>query len=209
MVAPIEGEAGEAMASPRRRMSAADRRETIMRAAGSLFGRRGYAATRLDEIAAAAQVSKPIVYRHFDSKKALYMALLEKHQGDLPSFFDQAPAPSAGGSPELVLRVILEHWLDYVRLNQHAWLMLFRDSSGDAEIQALRFEVSRRAREVLVAYIAGEPRFAVPARQLAPTAEMLVSGLAGLALWWIDHPQTPKSLVVEVAVRVSTAALAG
>ena len=36
------------------------------------------------------------------------------------------------------LEAILEIWLDYVRENSHAWLMLFRDHSGDEEIQAVR-----------------------------------------------------------------------
>ena len=37
---------------------------------------------------------------------------------------------------------------------------------------------------------------------------MLTSGLAGLALWWIDHPDVPKPVVAAVAGRISEAALA-
>ena len=71
----------------RRRYSAERRRAEIARAAASLFGERGYGRTRLDDIAAAAGVTKPIIYRHFGSKKVLYMALLEQHEADLPRFF--------------------------------------------------------------------------------------------------------------------------
>jgi hypothetical protein len=53
-----------------------------LREAGRLFARDGYAGTRLDDVAAAAHVTKPIVYRHFESKKALYLALLDKHEAD-------------------------------------------------------------------------------------------------------------------------------
>ena len=42
----------------------------MLRAADGLFAERGYAGTRLDDVAAAAGVTKPIVYRHFESKKA-------------------------------------------------------------------------------------------------------------------------------------------
>jgi AcrR family transcriptional regulator len=185
-------------------MPADQRRATITRAAGPLFARDGYAATRIDDIAAAAGVSKPIVYRHFESKKALYMSLLAKHRDDLPSFFEGVE-PRAPSEP--TVRAILEGWLDYVRENQHAWVMLFRDTSGDDEIRALRGEVNLRARQVLTEFIAGQGGSRIPPEQIEPTAELLSSGLAGLALWWIDHPETPKAVILEVAARVSAVAL--
>src|SRR4051812_39982939 len=189
-----------------KRLSAEDRRLLIVRAAGRLFARDGYAGTRLDDIAAAADVTKPVVYKHFESKKALYLALLARHRDDLPSFFRNVEGPSAARSPEIVVREILEHWLDYVRENQHAWVMLFRDSSGDAEIQAFRRQVNLRARQVIARFIAAQPRPGLPAAQVEPTAELLTTGLAGLALWWIDHPHTPKHVLVDVAARASAAA---
>ena len=184
-----------------RRLGAPERRELVFRAAGELFGRQGYAGTTLDQVAAAAGVTKPIVYRHFESKKALYMALLAKHRADLPTFLEGREAEVE--DPEEMLGEILGVWLDYVRLNGHSWLMLFRDTSGDEEIRAFRFEVSRRAREVLAAFIAERSGGTIPDRLVEPTAEMLTSGLAGLALWWIDRPDVPKEEVAAVAVRMS------
>lgn len=189
------------------RISADERRLLIVRAAGRLFARDGYAGARLEDIAAAAHVTKPVVYKHFASKKALYLALLARHRDDLPSFFRQVEGPSGDRTPETVVREILEHWLDYVRENQHAWVMLFRDSSGDAEIQAFRRQVNLRARQVIAEFIAAQPGPGFPAAQVEPTAELLTSGLAGLALWWIDHPDTPKQVVIDVALRASAAAV--
>jgi AcrR family transcriptional regulator len=37
-------------------------------------------------------VTKPILYRHFDSKRALYLALLERHRDDLGRFAGLIPA---------------------------------------------------------------------------------------------------------------------
>jgi AcrR family transcriptional regulator len=191
----------------RRRISADDRRALIAREAGRLFARHGYAATRLEDIAAAAHVTKPIVYRHFDSKKALYAALLVKHENDLPSFLEGIDGASR--SPEVLVRGVLERWLDYVDENRHAWVMLFRDSSGDEEIRALRRRVSLRAREVMSAFVGEQAGSRIPPEQIEPTAELLRSGLAGLALWWIDHPDVPKPVLVDVAARLSAAAMAG
>jgi AcrR family transcriptional regulator len=180
------------------RIPAAERRALLMKEAGRLFARHGYAGTRLDDVAAAANVTKPMVYRHFASKKALYMALLAKHRDDLPSFVEQADG----------VRPILERWLDYVRENQHAWLMLFRDSSGDDEIREMRGLVSLRAREVMAGLIADQAGSRMPPEQIEPTAEVLTSGLAGMVLWWIDHPEVPKSVLVDAAARISEGALA-
>jgi AcrR family transcriptional regulator len=185
-------------------MAAKERRELIARAAGRIFAQRGYAGTRLDDVAAAAHVTKPIVYRHFASKKGLYLALLEKHEADLPTFFEGVDDQLG---PEALAQAILERWLDYVRENQYAWLMLFRDSSGDDEIQAVRRRVSLRAREVVAGFISRRTAKRIPGDQIQPTAELLVSGLAGLALWWIDNPEVAKPVVVAVAVRMSEPAL--
>jgi AcrR family transcriptional regulator len=193
----------------RERITGQERRAVIFRAAGLLFARDGYAATKLDDIAAAAHVTKPIIYRHFDSKKALYLALLAKHREDLPSFVQRVSDKLEDRPPENLLRAILEHWLDYVRENQHAWVMLFRDSSGDWEIQDFRRQTSLRAREVLAAFVTEQAGARIPSEQVEPTAELLRSGLAGLALWWIDHPDTPKDVLVEVVVRFGEPAASG
>ncbi len=184
------------MAASATRIPAAERRALLLRAAGRLFAERGYGGTRIDDVAAAAGVTKPIVYRHFESKKALYLALLDRHEADLPGFADPATAP----------RDILAGWLDYVRANSHAWIMLFRDTSGDAEIEAARRRVNERAREVIADLI--RARGGVRTAEVEPTAELLTSGLAGLALWWIEHPRVPKDVVLDVAARSAEAALA-
>lgn len=190
------------------RIPASERREVLLREAGRAFGARGYDGARIEEIATAAGVTKPIVYRHFESKKALYLALLERQRADLPSFLEAA-GEVRGDSTEDTIRAILAVWLDYVRANSHAWLMLFRDTSGDDEIRAARAAVSRRAREVLAAFVATEAGGRVPRRQVEPTAELLTSGLAGLALWWIDHPRAARRDILEVAARAGTGAIRG
>src|SRR5919201_6218561 len=88
----------------RRRLPVGERRELITEAAGRLFGERGYEGTRLDDVAAAAGVTKPILYRHFASKRDLYLALLERHREDLPAL---AAAIPAEGRPEERLRAVL------------------------------------------------------------------------------------------------------
>ena len=61
----------------RYRMPAAERRAAIVDAALQVFGERSYGRATTAEIARAAGVSEPILYRHFTSKRDLYIASLE------------------------------------------------------------------------------------------------------------------------------------
>ncbi len=61
---------------PSDELAEGERREQILRAADDLFGRRGYAAVSLGDVAAAVGVSKAALYHHFPSKAALYAAVM-------------------------------------------------------------------------------------------------------------------------------------
>jgi len=67
---------GEGVARPRQRRKEA-RPAELAAAALELFVEKGYAATRLDDVAARAGVSKGTVYLYFESKEALFKAALE------------------------------------------------------------------------------------------------------------------------------------
>jgi len=60
------------------RLPAAQRREQLLDCAATLFAKLGYARATTAELAKAAGVTEPIIYRHFSSKKDLFMALIER-----------------------------------------------------------------------------------------------------------------------------------
>ena len=189
-----------AMTSPRRRrLPIAERRELIVEAAGRLFGERGYDGTRLDDVAAAAGVTKPILYRHFESKRGLYLALLVRHRDDLGSFAGFIPEE---GSERERLQAVLEVWLAYVETHSYAWRMLFRDTGGGPEIRAFRQEVHDQARRVRVDMIRSLSRVRIPARELEPLAELMSMGMASLVLWWMENPGTSRRALVDAMTRV-------
>ena len=188
----------------RRRLPVAERRELITEAAGRLFGERGYEGTRLDDIAAAAGVTKPVLYRHFDSKRDLYLALLVRHREDLPTFVGAMPAE--GSLPER-LRAVLEGWLEYVETHSYAWHMLFRDTGGGPDVRAFRREVHTRAREVLAGIIRSLGHARIPPEEIEPLAELMSMGMAALVLWWMDNPGTSRAALVDAMTRVWTGLL--
>jgi AcrR family transcriptional regulator len=183
----------------RRRLPSEERRATIVEAAGRLFGDRGYDATRLDDIAAAAGVTKPIVYRHFDTKRALYLALLERHRDDLASFAAMIDAEE--GTADERLRTVLDVWLTYVEAHSYAWRMLFRDTGGGPEVEAFRLEVHARARAVLVGIIRTLSEVPIPRRELEPLAELMSMGMASVVLWWMENPGSSRGAVLDAIAR--------
>ncbi len=54
------------------------RMEEMLQVAGRIFAERGYHGTSMDDIAAEADISKPLLYRYFGSKDGLYIALIER-----------------------------------------------------------------------------------------------------------------------------------
>lgn len=180
-------------------MSREGRRQVIEEAAAELFAKYGYGATRLDEIAARAGITKQLLYRHFPDKTALYLALLERHRDDLDTFAGAIPA---SGTLEERLRAVVEVWLDYVQAHAYAWKLLFRDSGGGPEIQAFRGAVHTRAREVLVEILRDLGRRQIPPREREPLAELLSMGQVAVVLWWIDHPTVSRKAIVDAITRV-------
>ena len=63
---------------PRQLLTRPERSEAILRGAAAAFAHAGYAATSMEDVAAASGITKLIVYRHFDSKEELYRAVLQR-----------------------------------------------------------------------------------------------------------------------------------
>jgi AcrR family transcriptional regulator len=192
-------EAVAKMEQPRIRLSPGARRDLILKAAAAAFGAHGYDGVTLDTIAGAAYVTKPVLYRHFDSKDALYLALLERHREDLPTFVDDLPPGKPLG--ELVPQ-ILEAWFSYAEDNGDSWRMIFRDSGGSAEIKEARERMRADARRVLAGFLHAHPGFEIPEEDVDVAAEMLRGGLSSLVLYGQEHPEATRAALVENGTRL-------
>jgi len=148
----------------------------------------------------AAGVSKPALYRFFESKQHLYMTLLERHRDELAAA--ALAQVAAGEPPERWLPEMVDAWFAYVEAHPFTSCM-FRDDSAEPDVRALRTEVQRRQRAADVALL----RQFVPEleeAELEPLGEAIRASLYGLALWWANHPETPRATLVSTMVRVVT-----
>ena len=92
----------------RKRISAPERRQTILVAARKLFAERGFEGAKTSRIAAAAGISEALLYRHFPSKEALYRSVLRHMVREQNRMYDTlgVPEPSTA-SLILVIREFL------------------------------------------------------------------------------------------------------
>jgi len=95
---------------PMRRRRKDARPSELTAAALQLFVEKGYAATRLDDVAARAGVVKGTLYLYFDSKEALFNAVVR--EGLVPALAEwkERLANCAGSSPDLLREVVLDFW---------------------------------------------------------------------------------------------------
>jgi AcrR family transcriptional regulator len=153
------------------------RRETILHAAAEVFAHAGYAATSVDDIAAAAGITKLIVYRHFEAKETLYRAVLEQvFERQVELFLDNvARGLQAGGTTRALLGVARE-WPDGFRL---LWRHAAREPQFSDYALHLRDVAVSAAREVVTPVVRTE--FAEWA------AQTLFDHLVDAVLDWLDH----------------------
>lgn len=153
----------------------------------------------MDEIVSACGVTKPILYRHFESKKALYLALLATLRERLLTEI----VPNIDPSLPLAERfqAMTDGWFVYVEENPDAWKLLFRDAAGDAEIRAFQEQQHEKARDVVAAVIESIGDSSIPAEEIEPLAEFLRSALTRTGLWWLDRRDIPRSVMVASTAR--------
>lgn len=190
----------------RRRLPPAERRALIEQAAARLFAERGYETTTVEHICAAAGVSKPMLYRHFESKRDLCTRLMERRRDEL------AAAPlgtflEAEGPVEQRLEAMIDAWFAHVAEHPYSSRVLFQDVTGDAQLSELQRELRRRQRAADVAMLRefGPP---LPEAELEPLGEVIRSSLTGLALWWLEHAEVPRANVVSAMLRTINGMLA-
>ena len=127
-----------------RRLTAGARRRQLFDVALSLFAEHGYAATTMDDIAEAAGVTKPLVYQHFDSKRALYLELMDVISRELVTRIVKATANAEG--PRRQVELGFAAYFELMLENEQAFRLLYgRDAPDDPELG----EALRRVEEVL------------------------------------------------------------
>jgi len=194
----------------------ARKRQAVMRAATELFLARGYQATSMDDIAAAAAVSKPTVYRHFTDKERLFVAIvLDTLDRIGDPFRDQVHALATSAAVEADLRALAGSYLETV--TRPEVIRLRRLVVGEAgRLPELARAYHERAAARTLASLAegfagldrrGALRVDDPAGAAAHFAFLVIGPALDAALFGVpDATDADRAATVEAAVRVFLAA---
>ena len=164
-------------------MTGTERRAQLLDIGRRLFAERGMDGTSIEEIAAKAGVSKPVVYEHFGGKEGLYAVVVDR---EVERFIAMATRLLEGEDHMPKFEVAAVVLLRYIQDNADGFRILVRDSnpaSGSGTFASLISDIASQ-----VEYILGD---VLKARgydpKLAPMyAQMLVGMVAFTGQWWLD-----------------------
>jgi len=165
-------------------MSGSERREQLLGVGRALFAARGLDGTSVEEIAAKARVSKPVVYEHFGGKEGLYAVVVDREMDRLLAAVTSAPTTEAGYRRKLELGALA--LLEYIEESTDGFRILVRDShagTGRGSYASLLSEIAARVEHLL------GKEFGVQGYDediAAMYAQMLVGMIALTGQWWLD-----------------------
>lgn len=183
------------------RLTASERRSLIEQAATRLFAQRGFAATTVEDIVLAAGVTKPMLYRHFESKQELCVALLERSRDELVAVPLNRFTPRAADR-RTQLTLMIGAWLEHIEQQPDAARLLLTPISGDPEVERVQQDLRARQSATQISLL----REFVPGVRDAdaePLGEVIRAGFAAVALWWLDHSEFPREVPARALLRLA------
>jgi AcrR family transcriptional regulator len=164
-------------------MTGKERRAQLLDIGRRLFAERGLDGTSIEEIAAQAGVSKPVVYEHFGGKEGLYAVVVDR---EVERFLTMATALLEGEDTMAKFEMAAVELLRYIQSNSDGFRILVRDSnptSGSGTFASLMGDIASQVEHLLGDVLKKrgyDPR-------LAPIyAQMLVGMVAFTGQWWLD-----------------------
>ena len=188
------------------RMSGQERREQLLNVGRKLFAEKGFEAVSVEEIAAKANVSKPVVYEHFGGKEGLYAVLVDREMNYLLNSFEDA---LNGTNPRLLLEQAGMALFDYIDEYPDGFRILVRDSpmaQTTGTFASLIIDVATQVEHLLAKEFAAHKMDKKLARMYS---QMLVGMVALTGQWWLDARKPKKDEVVAHLVNLAWNGLAG
>jgi AcrR family transcriptional regulator len=185
----------------RRRLPALERRKVILDAALSAFVEFGYHGALMDTIAERAEVTKPILYRHFSSKLDLLLAIIDNAGDQLRSSL-LLPNPS-----EMDWRTSITHsvhaYFDFVTNSGEAFRLIYdTDLNVDQKARERVVQIRKGIIEVVSNVIASyTDTDAVPREDIDVLAVILVGMVESTVIYWMNNQDRPPEKYEESLVQ--------
>ena len=184
------------------------REAQILDVAGRVFAARGYHAASMDEIAAQADVTKPLIYAYFGSKERLYVAYIERAGQEMLARMRAATVPTAPATERLHAGVL--EFLHFVDERRDGWQGLYSEAAARGgplakEVASLRAEVAKMIKRLLMHSTSRGEASAGTAAELDGVSHAFVGAGESLANWWLAHPELPAERAAELLIALGRA----
>lgn len=188
------------------RMKPEDRERQLLEVAQRMFVERGYQGTAMEDIARAAGVTRPVVYKLLGNKDGVYLACLKKARDVLNGYIIEHAIK--GESLKGRLHGGIEGYFSFVEFERDAFRFLYESGAAVAGPAAqaasqLRFDTVNR-----IALLLGDLKGVVSEEEVQATAHALSGAGEQLAKWWLTQPNLPKATVVNTMFNLLWAGLA-
>ncbi|WP_201296802.1 MULTISPECIES: TetR/AcrR family transcriptional regulator [unclassified Nocardiopsis] len=184
----------------RKRMTGKERRQQLVEIGRELFAERGFDATSVEEIAARASVSKPVVYEHFGGKEGIYAVVVDREMRTLLGMMGEAL--TADGARSKIENAALA-LLRYVEENTVGFRVLTRDShvaSGTGSFASLINDIASQVEHIMVDEFTEHGYD--PA--LAPMYSQALVGMWALTgQWWLEVRRPKREVVAAHLVNLA------
>jgi AcrR family transcriptional regulator len=185
---------------PRVRMTGKERRQQLLDIGRSLFAERGFEATSIEEIAARAGVSKPVVYEHFGGKEGLYAVVVDR---EMEHLLHRVTGALTAGHPRELLEQAALAFLSYIEDETDGFQILIRDSpvaSTTGTFSSLIGDIASQ-----VEYILGSQfkERGFDTKLAAMYSQMLVGMVAVTGQWWLDERKPKRKEVAAHLVNLA------
>jgi AcrR family transcriptional regulator len=192
----------EVVGQVRVRMTGRERREQLVQVGRALFAEKGFDGTSIEEIAARAKVSKPVVYEHFGGKEGLYAVVVDREMSDLLNRLTQVL--SAGQHPRELVEQAALVLLTYIEEEADGFRILSRDSSSGA-FSSLLNDIATQVEYVLAREFGQR---GISTKYAAMYAQMLVGMVAVTGMWWLEERKPKREEVAAHLVNLGWNGLA-
>ena len=186
------------MATPRRRLEPAARRESILAAARTVFIANDYADASMEAVAKQAGVTTGLVNHYFGTKRGLYLAVIEDLAAGLPAMVraDTEDLPLA----KMVDRN-MNGFLDAFERNEEAWSMLLGAQGGAGRDPAVSAIVGRARDATVMRMAANHAGRAEPSEELLLALRAFQGAAETAATEWLRRGRATREQVHELLTR--------
>jgi AcrR family transcriptional regulator len=196
--ARLDGVTDAAPPVRRTRMSREARAAQLLDVAERLFAARGFEGTSMEDIAREAGVTRPMVYVHYATKDAVFVACVKRARAELEGQIREPEVMiEAGADVGVVMQRAGEIFFSLLERDPQRWMVLFNPSTALSkeladQMTEMRRHTIERIAEMVRHFSSGDEEQDV-------AFAYAISGVGEqLGRWWLANPQIPKARLVQL-----------